>query len=68
MLIETDQGWVIVDHKFTSQPENELEKEALRYSGQILTYKNAVEAATSKKVTSCWIHFPNSGVMFQTMV
>jgi ATP-dependent exoDNAse (exonuclease V) beta subunit len=68
MLMETDQGWVIVDHKFTSQPESELEKEALKYSGQILAYKNAVEAATSKKIESCWIHFPNSGVMLQLMV
>jgi ATP-dependent helicase/nuclease subunit A len=68
VLMETDQGWVIVDHKFTSQPENELEKEALKYSGQILTYKNAVEAATSKKVTSCWINFPNPGVMLRTLV
>ncbi|MCP4628727.1 MAG: hypothetical protein GY850_35255 [bacterium] len=65
VLIETGHGWVIIDHKFTTLPENELDKEALKYSGQIQAYKNAVEAATSKKVASTWIHFPNCAAMLQ---
>ncbi len=67
-LIETSNGWVIVDHKFTAKPESELEQEALKYSGQLIAYKNAVEAATQKKVNSCWIHFPNNGLMLQIAV
>jgi hypothetical protein len=61
MLAEMDDGCVIVDHKFFSQPESELERDALRYSDQITAYKHAVETATSKSVKPCWIHFPNSG-------
>jgi len=63
--METDDGWIIVDHKFTAQPDIELEKGALKYSGQLLAYKRAVEAATQKRVQSSWIHFPNSGIMLQ---
>ena len=65
VLIETGDGWVIVDHKFTAQPESKLENEALKYSGQIMAYKQAVEAATSKEVTSCWINFPLAGILFE---
>jgi ATP-dependent exoDNAse (exonuclease V) beta subunit len=68
VLIKTNTGWVIVDHKFTAKPESELEQEALKYSGQLMAYKNAVEAATQKKVNSCWIHFPNNGLMLQIAV
>ncbi len=65
VLMETGDGWVIVDHKFTAQPESELEKEALKYSGQLLAYRDAVEAATQKKVQSSWIHFPMSGKIYE---
>jgi len=65
VLIETDSGWVIVDHKFTARAETELENEALKYSGQILAYKQAVEAATIQKNESCWIHFPLAGILFK---
>ena len=64
VLIETGEGWVIVDHKFTAKTEKEMEKEALKYSGQLLAYKNAVEAATLKKAGPCWIHFPQAGKLF----
>jgi ATP-dependent exoDNAse (exonuclease V) beta subunit len=62
-LIEKNGSWVIIDHKFTAKPESELEKEALKYSGQISAYKLAVEAATSKIVESCWVHFPLAGTI-----
>jgi len=62
-LVEKNGSWVIIDHKFTARPDNELEAEALKYSGQILAYKDAVEAATSKNVESCWVHFPLAGIL-----
>lgn len=68
VLMETSEGWVIVDHKFTAQPESGLEEEALKYSGQLLAYKNAVEAATSKKVMSCRIHFPLAGILCELKI
>ena len=67
-LIENNGSWVILDHKFTTKPDDKLEAEALKCSGQITAYKHAVEAETSKNVESCWVHFPDSGMMFQIMI
>jgi len=63
LLMKTAKGWVIVDHKAHRGKEKELEQQALGYSGQLLAYKKAVEAATGEKVAGCWIHFPLAGVM-----
>jgi len=68
VLLETDDGWLIVDHKLSARPESELQAEALKYAGQLLAYKNAVEAATSKKVASCRIHFPLAGILWELKV
>ena len=57
LLMKTAKGWVIVDHKAHRGKEKELEKESLKYSGQLLAYKEAVEAATGEAVVGCWIHF-----------
>ena len=63
LLMKTAEGWVIVDHKAHRGKDRELEKEAMKYSGQLLAYKEAVEAATEEKVLGCYIHFPLAGVM-----
>jgi ATP-dependent exoDNAse (exonuclease V) beta subunit len=63
LLVDTPKGWVIVDHKFTDPLEDALDAEALKYSGQLKAYKDAVEAATDKTVAECWVHFPGSGRM-----
>jgi len=65
LILETENGWVIIDHKFTERPKNDLDDEALKYSGQLKAYKDAVEAATAKTVTACWIHFLTHGEMLQ---
>jgi ATP-dependent exoDNAse (exonuclease V) beta subunit len=67
-LIEKNGSWVIIDHKFTTKPESELEKEALKYSGQIRAYREGVEAATAKKVESNWIHFPLVGILCELKI
>jgi ATP-dependent exoDNAse (exonuclease V) beta subunit len=63
LLLETPEGWVLVDHKFTDEP-SALSALALRYSGQLKAYVDAVEAATGKPILSCWVHFPTFGQMF----
>ena len=63
LLIDTPKDWVIVDHKFAGPIEEALDAEALKYSGQLKAYKDAVEAATEKTVAECWVHFPGSGRM-----
>jgi hypothetical protein len=67
LLIKTAKGWVVIDHKAHRGKEKELEREALKYSGQLLAYKTAVEAATAEKVAGCWIHFVVEGKMIRIL-
>lgn len=67
-LLETDAGWIIVDHKSSSRPRNEWEAEALKYSGQLSAYQKAVAQATARPVLSCWIHFPLLGAMINIKI
>jgi ATP-dependent exoDNAse (exonuclease V) beta subunit len=67
-LIEKNESWVIIDHKFTDRTGNQLEVEALKYSGQIRAYREGVEAATAKKVESMWIHFALAGILCELKI
>ena len=61
VLIETEAGYIIVDHKSNPMSQAEWEKNALKYSGQLALYKSAVEAITNKPVIGCWVHFAVTG-------
>jgi ATP-dependent exoDNAse (exonuclease V) beta subunit len=65
MLLETEAGWIIIDHKFTDKQKKNLEAEVLKYSGQLKAYEMAVEAGSLKKVLSSWIHFPAIGRLYE---
>lgn len=60
VLLETDAGYVVIDHKSSPRPKSEWTAEALEHSGQLAAYARALEAA-GKKVAGCWIHFPVGG-------
>lgn len=59
MLIDTGDGYVIVDHKTTIKPDPLAE--AASHAAQLEIYRNAVEKATGKKVSKTIIHFPLMG-------
>ena len=61
LLLETKDGWVIVDHKATPRPRTEWQEIAKGYSGQLAMYKAAVEASSEQPVMEMWIHFPVGG-------
>ncbi len=61
LLLETKDGWVIVDHKATLRPRTEWKAVAESYSGQLAMYKAAVESVSDKPVLGTWIHFPVGG-------
>ena len=61
VLIETEQGYIIVDHKSYPMSQAEWEQNALKYSGQLALYKSAVETITKKPVLGCWVHFAITG-------
>ena len=60
LAIETEQGWVIIDHKSSPRKRSEWEDISLSYSGQLALYKEALKAS-GKKVVGCWIHFAITG-------
>jgi ATP-dependent exoDNAse (exonuclease V) beta subunit len=60
VLLETDAGFVVIDHKSSPRPKGEWPVEALEHSGQLAVYARALEAA-GKNVAGCWIHFPVGG-------
>jgi hypothetical protein len=59
LLIETDEGFVIIDHK--SYVGDDLDEKALGYSGQLAFYREAVELATGRPVLGCCVHFMFGG-------
>ncbi len=63
LLIETEDGYVIIDHKTFPGSRNQWGKKALEYSPQLGLYKQAVEQAKGKKVLDLFIHMPVVGSM-----
>lgn len=61
VLLETNDGWVIVDHKATPRPRAEWKEIAVGYSGQLRRYKDSVEAITGRSVAGTWIYFAVGG-------
>jgi ATP-dependent exoDNAse (exonuclease V) beta subunit len=60
LAVETEQGWVIIDHKSSPRKKSEWEDICLTYSGQLSLYRDAL-TASGKTVASCWIHFAITG-------
>lgn len=63
MLLETEKGYVIIDHKMLRSLDEE--KARADYGIQLQCYKMAVEAATGKKVLQTFLHLPNQGVCLE---
>ena len=59
VVLETDEGSVILDHKSSPLAESEWPAEALKHSGQLAAYRDAFEAVEQR--ASTWIHFAVSG-------
>ena len=60
LLAETEQGWLVIDHKSSPQRKSTWQDEALKHSGQLNAYRNAL-AAAGRKVAGCYIHFAVTG-------
>jgi ATP-dependent exoDNAse (exonuclease V) beta subunit len=68
MLIETDKGFVIIDHK--TFPGADAEERAREYAPQLDAYRRAVEAAamesgSGKKVLAALVHMPVIGKVYE---
>jgi ATP-dependent helicase/nuclease subunit A len=65
ILIETTEGYILIDHKASPQARSEWQDIALSYSGQLKAYADGITQATGKPVISQWIHFAVTGGLVQ---
>jgi len=63
MLLETGDGYVIIDHK--DYPGKDVEDRMKMYTPQLEAYKEAVGKATGKAVVDVLIYLPVSGMMLR---
>ena len=63
LVLETDDGFVVIDHKsFPGSREQAIET-ASGFAGQINAYADAIAAATGKSVIGRFIHLPVVGLV-----
>lgn len=60
LLLETEKGWILIDHKSNPQGSEQWESVAKDYAGQLAAYRDAIEKATGKPVLESWLFFPVS--------
>jgi ATP-dependent helicase/nuclease subunit A len=60
ILVETSNGWILIDHKSFPGKRSEWSAEAVSYSGQLALYREALNKL-KLPVTSVWIHFAVGG-------
>ena len=66
LLLETEQGWIVIDHKSSPRPRSEWAAEALEYSGQLAAYAGALQGG-GLDCAACWVHFPVSGGLVEVV-
>lgn len=67
LLVETPDGYVIIDHKSSMGSAGRLQEIAEAYSGQLDAYSSAVAVATGKKVSERWLFLPVIGVLISVV-
>jgi ATP-dependent exoDNAse (exonuclease V) beta subunit len=65
VLVETADGWVVIDHKSSPRPRRDWIAEALEHSGQLACYRAMIAASGNSLAPSAWIHFPVGGGMLR---
>ena len=61
LLLMTDNGIVVLDHKSTPSGPSQWPELAQAYGGQLFTYATGVEQATQQKVVETWLVLPVAG-------
>jgi ATP-dependent helicase/nuclease subunit A len=68
LLLKTNPGFVILDHKTFHGRIGSCEEKALSYGPQLLAYKSMIEQSCSEPVIACYIHFPLLGELVEISV
>jgi ATP-dependent helicase/nuclease subunit A len=67
LLLETDTGWVIIDHKSFLGRRADWTAKALSYSGQLAMYRDALFRVKGIQPAT-WIHFAAEGGMAEVLL
>jgi ATP-dependent exoDNAse (exonuclease V) beta subunit len=65
LVLETSEGYVVIDHKCLSGGLDSALAAAAAYHGQLDAYADVVSRATARPVLSRWIHLPFQGVVVE---
>ena len=68
LLVETNDGYHIIDHKLTKDSVDNLDVFAEKYVGQLSLYKKAMEVKGDKPVLGLWLNLPGDGVLVEVGV
>lgn len=63
LLIDTPEGWILVDHKSNPGGQSRDETLAQEHGPQLLAYANAIQICTGKRVKEKWLYLPVAGRM-----
>lgn len=66
LLLDTPQGFVLIDHKSSPHGSGQWGELAGRYQGQLAAYAQAIESATGRKVLEQWLWLPVAGGAVRT--
>jgi ATP-dependent exoDNAse (exonuclease V) beta subunit len=58
LLLETNDGWVLLDHKANPAPRDRWDRIAEEHGGQLSVYADALARATGRSVVEAWIALP----------
>ena len=67
LLLETEAGWVVIDHKSSPRPRAEWTDDALEHSGQLAAYARALRGV-GLDCAGCWVHFPVGGGLVEVVL
>lgn len=65
LLVETETGFYIVDHKLSEKPDTSPDATVAKHAAQVSLYKAAVEAKREKPVLGLWIALPQDGMLVE---
>jgi len=58
LLLETKDGWVLLDHKANPAPKDRWDQVAVEHGAQLSVYADALARATDRPVAEAWIVLP----------
>jgi ATP-dependent exoDNAse (exonuclease V) beta subunit len=67
LLLETDEGWILLDHKSSQLAPEHWDQLAVEYGPQLGAYARGVEQASRKNVLESWIFLPVAGGALSVM-